>query len=464
MKLSSLQEPRLPPHSRIPPGRSPAEDSPSPKLPPPVLRGYAALRLPDLRYSLQAIAEAVLIGLLFGIQREGFRSQDEPPHAEARDFVLIASAGAISGLLGNPWLGLVSLAAITGLLAVHNSKLPGPPRFTSDMTVVVVFCLGFLTAAPGFPNWAVVAIASTIMLVALLEAKQRLHRLIRHDLTEIEFAATLRFLTLIFIIYPLLPDGRYGPYEFFAPKTVWLFVILVSSISYTGYFLEKFIGGESGITLAGLVGGLASTTAATLSFARRAAEQQAELGLCWYATVVANTVQIPRLFAILWVVNRDLAAAIAAPMAVIAAAGALLAWFLSRRVWTTASEGHRVPLGNPFSLTPTLKFAVLFSSILLVTKAAAARQGSQGLVVSSVLGGAFDVDAVAVSLAELLRAGIALPAAAATGVLVAIAANAVLKTVLAFTAAGPALALRVAGAFLWMYLPGAVTMLLMPAQ
>ena len=70
----------------------------------------------------------------------------------------------------------------------------------------------------------------------------------------------------LLVIYPLLPAGAFGPYSFFAPRQVWMFVILISSISYVGYFLEKFLGEERGLIYTSVLGGLASTTAATLHF------------------------------------------------------------------------------------------------------------------------------------------------------------------------------------------------------
>jgi uncharacterized membrane protein (DUF4010 family) len=89
---------------------------------------------------------------------------------------------------------------------------------------------------------APLSIGATIVVVAFLEAKAWLHKLVRETITEREFNDTLIFLALILVIYPVLPEGQFGPYGFIEPRKIWLFVILVSSISYVGYFLEKFLG------------------------------------------------------------------------------------------------------------------------------------------------------------------------------------------------------------------------------
>ena len=127
------------------------------------------------------------------------------------------------------------------------------------------------------------AIGVTIVVAAFLEARQRLHKLLRETITEQEFNATLAFVGVVLVIYPLLPTGSYGPYQFFNPRQVWMFVILISSISYLGYFLEKFLGEEKGLIYTSILGGLASTTAATLLFARLSKERPEETLGPWQA-------------------------------------------------------------------------------------------------------------------------------------------------------------------------------------
>ncbi len=76
----------------------------------------------------------------------------------------------------------------------------------------------------------------------------------RETITAQEFNATLGFVTVVLVIYPLLPAGTFGPYAFFSPRQVWMFVILISSISYIGYFLEKFLGEEKGLVYTAILG------------------------------------------------------------------------------------------------------------------------------------------------------------------------------------------------------------------
>ena len=219
----------------------------------------------ELPAAFRAIGEALLIGLLVGVERE---ASSEERHAGVRDFLIIALSGGLCGLLGNSWLTGAALISIAGLLGVFHLQVKDRTGITTEMAAVATFALGYLTASPSVPQGAPLAIGVTIVVVAFLEAKRSLHKFVRETINEREFNNTLQFLAMIFVVYPVLPQGQFGPYQFFAPRQVWLFVILVSSISYLGYFLEKFLGERKGMDFASILGGLASTTAATTAFAR----------------------------------------------------------------------------------------------------------------------------------------------------------------------------------------------------
>ncbi len=410
----------------------------------------------ELPRALQSIAEALLIGLLIGMQREGIQQPTVWRRAGVRDFVLIAVSGGICGVLQISWLSAAALMAITVLVAAFAYKVADPHAgVTTELATVVTFCLGFLTAYPAFPAGSLLAIGTTIAVVFLLEAKRNLHKLIREGITEVEFNGTLRFLALIFIIYPVLPEGAFGPYEFFSPRLVWLFVILVSSISYAGYFLEKFLGSGRGLPLAGILGGLASTTAATASFARESAESPERMRSYWHAAVLANTVHFPRLLVLLFVMNPQLAYACLAPLLAMTAAGLLFAWLIHRG--TEQDPEYRMAVGNPFRLRPALKFGAIFAAVVFFSKMAAAKLGGAGVLLTSVLGGSVDVDAVAVAVSGLLRGNGLTLQHGVWAVLLAVFANGVLKTALAGSGGGAAFAKRIAAGFAVMFAAGIVT-------
>ena len=400
--------------------------------------------------AVTAIAEALLIGFLIGAEREASQGEGHPG---VRDFVLIALIGALCGLLQNPWLIVASLVSVTAMLGVFYFQVRQRSGITTEMAALATYCLGFLAASPDNKLGAPLAIGISIVVVGFLEAKRSLHKLVRETITEAEFNDTVRFLAVIFIVYPILPEGEFGPYQFLAPRKIWVFVILVSSISYVGYFLEKFLGATRGLKLAAILGGLASTTAATASFARNSSEEPENQPLYRQAAVIANAIQFPRLLLILLVVNPALARALWLPLAGMTAAGLLVGLLMVRR--TAADRTTSVALGNPFRLLPALTFGVMFGAILFAGKAASAAFGSDAVYWTSTLGGSLDADAVALTLADLLSRGAIAAPVGAVAVLLALFANAVVKTALALYAGTSSFARGVAGGFLAMLAVGA---------
>ena len=383
--------------------------------------------MPALPASLQpwqAIGEALLIGFLIGIQREAEKGER---HAGLRDFILVALAGGLSGLLQQAWLTVSALVCVTGIIGLFRWQHPERTGVTTELAAVATFLLAYLAAMPG-EGANQTAIGLAILVAILLATKQRLDEFFTRRVAEGEFLATLRFLALIFIIYPLLPDGAYGPYAFFAPKKIWLFVILVSSISYVGYFLERYFGGERGILLTSVLGGLASTTAATSALSHEVAGEPALASTYSRAVVLANAVQFPRLLALIAVLNRDLALHSLAPFAAMTASGLVAAWLVGRS-GGTPEGGKRIETRNPFRVIPALKFGALFAAILLLTK----WLGAGGIYWASALGGFIDTDSIAVSLTDLLNSGQTVRQIAQWGVLIALVSNGVLKTIIAFT-------------------------------
>lgn len=189
---------------------------------------------------VEGLAAALLVGLLIGAQREAAGGEEHPG---LRDFLLVTLAGGLCGLLGNPWLDAVALLSISGIFTLfhweHREKRSG---ITTELAAAAAFLLALFAASPPSHFTRPVALGVAIVIAVFLEARQRLHTLLRETITEQEFNATLWFVAVVLVIYPLLPEGSYGPYHFFSPQQVWQFVILISSISYLGYFLEKFLG------------------------------------------------------------------------------------------------------------------------------------------------------------------------------------------------------------------------------
>ena len=217
------------------------------------------------------------------------------------------------------------------------------------------------------------------------------------------------------------------------PYKVWLIVILVSFISFVGYVLVKVFGSSAGIGLTGLVGGLASSTVTTLSFARRSLESPALNQHFAVAILLASTVMFPRLLMQIAVVNQALMMRMVVPIMVMAVTGVGVAIWYFIRARKDSSEAESLTLSNPFSLKSALSFALVFASILMITRLAITYLGEAWLPVVALVSGLTDADAIAFSVSDAQQDGlITLDWAAFNAVLGAIA-NTFMKLMLVYS-------------------------------
>ncbi len=419
------------------------------------LAASATPPVPESPSLWKSAAEALLIGLIFGAQRE----TSLPASASGlRDFLMVAMIGAVCGMLGQP---LVTVAAM-GVAALAWPHFHDRPDETSGLTTrlaaIATFLLSALATMPGVPEAEPVALALAVIAAGVLEMKRQVHKFFREVITDAEFNDTLKFLGIVFVIYPLLPDGRFGPYGAFEPRKIWVFVILLSSISYVGYFLEKFVGGTWGLRLTALLGGLSSTTAATGAFAKDARENPHRMVALWQATTLANAIQFPRVLTLIAALNWPLAYALFWPLLAMAAAGVVVSFLPLPSGPTVAPGAPTVPLRNPFRLRPALRFGLVFAVMMVATRAAAAVYGEAALLVTSMIGGLIDVDGIVVSTSEVQAAGRIGDVGAKQAILLALAMNAVFKTGLAYAGRNGRFGVRVLLSFVVMLSAGALTL------
>ncbi len=393
-----------------------------------------------------AMAEALLIGLVVGIERE---SDQVERHAGLRDFITIAMAGGLCGLLGVAWITAATLLAVTALIVVFRVQTAGRTGITTELAAVGTFLLSVLTTTRGIAYGAPLAIALTVIFTLTLETRVVLRKFFLEVVNEREYQDTLRFLAVIFVILPVLPDVDYGPYGFLNPHKIWIFVILVCSISWLGYFLQKFLGEGQGLRITGLLGGLASTTASTSALAKDCSEDPLHPQAYVQAALLSNSVQGPRIFVLLMLSSPVLARYCLPALIAMTVTGIGCAFLLGRRHTAELAESH-IAVSNPFRLTPALKFGLLFAAIRFASRFGVAELGASGVYLTSAIAGSVDADSVVFSISGMLKDGRILESPAAIGVVISIAANFVLKGAIAWTAAGGSFARRVSLGFLLM--------------
>jgi uncharacterized membrane protein (DUF4010 family) len=402
----------------------------------------------DQHEPLLSLALAGMAGLLIGLERERSRPPDAARTAflgGARTHPLLALVGGASMLVARetgvvavvvPFGALVVLIALNYAGEVWRNVHRG---ITSEAAFLLSFLLGVLALTRGVlePTQKIFAVSSiAVVATFLLSAKPTLHPLVQRLSSE-DVAGTLKFLIVAVVVLPLLPDRTYGPLDVLNPFQVGVLMVLISGLSFAGYAAIRLLGPRRGLGLTGIMGGLVSSTAVTLSMARRARERPELDDSAALAVMLASTVMFARVYVIVAVVNPGLRGEVLYPMGFGTAAGVaacLALWLRSGRAKPGAQE---IAFSNPFDLTAALEFALLFAVILLGSKAATTYLGTAGTYGAGVVAGSTDVDAITLSMAKLSGDGAALShRVAATTIFLGTASNTLVKGVMAAVAGG----------------------------
>lgn len=415
--------------------------------------------------TIRRLSIALAIGLLIGLER-GWQARAENEGertAGLRTHALAALLGGVWGALTAPFggVGVVALAIAFAVLvavvtvfryreAIHDES------FGATTVVALMLCFGL--GALAVTGQEVAAAAAAVATTVLLAFKQPLHGWVKR-LTWLELRSALTLLAMSFILAPVLPDHPIDPWGAVNPQELWLLTVLIGVISFAGYVAVKLVGDRRGVAVAGLAGGLVSTTAATAAMARLARAAPREVDLLAASAVFANAMMAPRLFVVLGLTNVDLFLRLAAPLAAGGLAYGLAGVLLMRRGAAGAggAEASAMMLRNPLDIVSVLGFGALLAAMMTLAKLATQFAGAAGAYVLAALSGIADVDAISLTMARHGHEEIG-AYAAALAILLAIAANAASKVVMGFFIGGRAIGLRIfaasafalaAGAAVW---------------
>jgi uncharacterized membrane protein (DUF4010 family) len=386
----------------------------------------------DLELRTAGVIIATLGGAAIGVERERSGHADGPGvhFAGVRTFTLL---GGYAGLCGWLWAaGLTALAVVlaagsvafvvVAYAATSRREIGG----TTEMAALVTIAAGIL-AGIGQLELASAAVAITTLL--LLE-KSRVHSVVdRMDDTAVR--AGIRFAVMAIVVLPLLPPGPYGPLGGIKPQELWIFVLFFSGISFAGYVARMFVGARHGYLVAGLLGGIVSSTSVTLSFSRASRTEDVAFGRpLAFGVIGACTVLFVRVMAAVSVLCAPLAMALAPLLAAPFLVGIIAILLGLRRVPQSHADLNAPK--NPLQFGAALQMALLFQVVLLLVEGVRAIWGDVGLVVSGAILGLADVDALMISMARTAAVSGAV-GAPALAVAVGILSNTLLKLTLSMT-------------------------------
>jgi len=395
----------------------------------------------DEQIILWRLAVAAVGGLAVGIEREwsARQDQDHSRFGGVRTFLLLGLLGGLAGVLvsgGATAVGVSVLAGGIALVAIAYlvSAWRGTIDATTEVAGVVVLAAGAFAGADNLLVASAVFAATALVLVE----KSQMHAAVER-LHSAELQAGAHFAVLALVVLPLLPTGPYGPAGVgVEPRKLWALVLIFAGLSFAGYVALRVAGPERGLALAGLLGGVVSSTAVTFNFARDG-RRRPELAWPLAIGVLAATAVLPvRVGVLAGVVHAPVARALLPALVPALAFGAGLVgwiWWRSRRGRTTRAEAPPPP-DNPLKLAPAIQMTILFQVVLWILAAVEGRFGARGLIGSAALLGMTDLDALTYSASRLAAAGSADLPSAARALLVGMASNTLFKMIVAVALGG----------------------------
>jgi uncharacterized membrane protein (DUF4010 family) len=371
---------------------------------------------------LPAFATSLAVGLLIGLERE----RSPAARAGLRTFGLVSLLGTMLAMLsdqtGSAWPLVAGLVAVGAMIigAYMGDDQDKDPGTTTQVALVLCFALG----ATIWHGYSTLAIMLAIVMTTLLHYKPELEGISR-NLSRTDLTSMLQFAVLSFIILPILPNQDYGPYDTLNPYQTWLMVVLISGISLAGYVALRIVGQRYGAPLLGFLGGLVSSTATTLIYARHG-RNSAMLNLAVVVITIANLVVLVRLVVLSAVLSPGILPQILPMLGTGFVFGAAVTFYWWRRM----QRGGDLPIPeikNPTEIETALSFGALYAVVLLAAAWLSDIAGSRGLYLLALASGLTDVDAISLSTLRLFGQGKLLADQAVLAIAIAYLSNLAFK-------------------------------------
>lgn len=411
---------------------------------------------------LITLAIALGLGMLVGLQRQKTDSE----MAGVRTFTLISILGVMSGFLtrdfDNPYILPILGLSLMGMLGVANIiKLrkfdEADVGQTTEVAALLMFAIGAYLVLGSRITGVVVGGSMAI----LLYLKEHLHDFIE-DLKEKDLDAIMTFAGISLVILPILPNTNFGPYDVLNARNIWLMVTLIVGISVVGYFIYKYVGKNVGNIANGILGGLISSTATTVSYARKTAETNGIAKMAAFVIMAASTVALLRVMIEVVVVIPEKVPEVLLPLAVELVIMVGLSIGLYYFINKEGDDAEMPEPSNPAQFKSALIFGFLYAVILLAVAFTKDKFGNNALYAVSIISGLTDVDAITLSLSNLMKGEGLETTLGWRLILLASLANLAFKGVLAATMGGKSLAKWVGIAFGISIVTGLIIMWLWP--
>lgn len=374
----------------------------------------------------QNIIIAMVFGFAIGLQREMkiFYENKKNDFGGARTFSMIGLMGYVSA-----WLNLhvpfflLTASLILGALLI-TAYIINSSEAENGITTEISALITFFAAAMLVYERATLAVFVAIVVLFILNSKDKITEYAK-VIEKRDLSAAIIFAMMTFVVLPILPDKPIDPWAYFNLHNIWLMVILVAGISFFGYIAVRMVGTTKGIGLTGLFGGLASSTAVTLSLGRQGKNSPALSKNLSIGISLACSIMLVRVFFEMYVINPELANHLLTPVIVATIAGYC---FIAYLIFTAKKETiiHETTFKNPFKLSEALMLGIIFGIVIALIKFANHTFGDSGVYVVSFIAGSADVDAVVLSVTSFAETGMS-SITVLNSVVLAIIANSITK-------------------------------------
>ncbi len=390
--------------------------------------------LPAELASLPRYVVALAIGLLMGLERE----RNPAAKAGLRTFALTALLGVLAAHLatelGEMWLIAVGLLLVGAMMIAAYLRAPpqpdGDPGTTTVAALMLCYGLGVLVWNNEIQLAVMLGIAATMLLYFKPELRGISQHMSRRDLLSV-----LQFAVLALIVLPLLPNRDYGPYGALNPHQIWWMVVLIAGVGLAGYAALRLVGQQRGAVMLGLLGGLVSSTATTLSFSRHARASRDMLPVAVIVIVLANLVVLVRLGVLAAVLAPEVLAQLLPLLLGGLVAGGLGAAYGVRRL-QPQGELPALAMSNPTELRTALGFGLMYGVVLLAAAWLSDWLGNSGLYAVALVSGLTDVDAITLSTLRLHNLDTLTIGVAVNVITLAVLANLAFKSALTLAIGG----------------------------
>lgn len=413
----------------------------------------------------QGLLIAAGVGLVLGLERE-FNTHGQPAHlGGVRTFVLATLLGYTTGWLGLNGYEGVSIALAAGFfvligIAYYVQAGKGNMGLTTEIALLLALGLGLLIARGDVQE----AMALVVVMAVILSVKEQLHSFIR-QLTSEELSAFIKFAVLALLVLPMLPNHTFGPADLINLRDLGWIVVLVLSLSFSGYLLLKFGSPEKGIWLTSLIGGLFSSTLIAWVFSAKSREAK-ELGPVFGSGIVlASSVMFVRVFLLTLVFFPALSVRLALPLGAMLLVSLVPTLRLLRQT-TQPGPSSTIDPGHPLDIKNAIWFVLLYIGITYGMHGSRQWLSEAMVYLSGAVAGIADIDAITISTTKWAATEPAMTTQASIIILLAVMSNSLFKLLVSVLNGAPelrgtvslgfGLVLAVGGlSLLWLFMHGA---------